>query len=108
RPVDALDVGGEDPVEVGFIDLEQRLVPVRYARVVDHDVEPSVELVGGREQVPDVRAPAHVAMREVRLATCFEDGAGHPLAAVPVDVVDQHPRALGGEAGGDTLAEARS
>lgn len=36
--VDALDVDGEDPVELVLGDIQRRLVLVAGARVVDHDV----------------------------------------------------------------------
>ena len=39
RQVNRLHVDGVDAIELHFADIEQRLIAVRDARVVDHDVE---------------------------------------------------------------------
>src|SRR5690606_29060687 len=69
---------------------------------------PPVTLERRREQPPHVVAPAHVAVDVVRVAAGLADRAGDPTARVLVDVVEDHARALGGEAHGDAFAESRS
>ncbi|MNR25439.1 hypothetical protein D3C85_1425920 [compost metagenome] len=112
RPVDALDVDRVDAVELVFGDLQDRLVAMGGAGVVDHDVHVAE---GGQRGVPHgghVVAPRHVGPDRAGGATCramlFADRGGDALGGLQVQVGHHHGGAFARERMGDAFAEARA
>ena len=89
-------------------DVEQRLVAVRRAGVVDDDVEVAERGERRSDESRDVGILRHVGGAETRLPSSGDDFTRNALAARDVDVVDDDAGALGGIAFRDALAEPRS
>jgi hypothetical protein len=108
REIDRLDVDRIGPVEVLLADLEQGLVDVAVAGVVDQDVEPAEGADRGLDHGLDLAAPGDVGVDEDGATAGRPDRLGHGAAGVVVDIGDHHGRPLPGKELCDALAEARA
>ena len=93
------DVDGDDRVEL----LLRRLPYRRHAvepRVVHQHVEPAVLLDAVLDDPARLVPPRHAAAVGGGLAAGIADLARHALGLLNVDVIDQHPGALGGHSHG--------
>ncbi len=97
-----LHVDGEDAVELGLLDLHQRLVAMRGPGVVDHDVDPAERLDRALCGALDVLALRDVGGQRDRAPT---EAPGRSLGDVGLEVEARHARALAGEDLRDAVAE---
>src|SRR5258708_22462257 len=101
--VHAFHVHGIDLVELRLGDIEIRLLSMGPARVVDDDVELAESCARRLNQPGPVRGPGDVGLDEFAL-----DRSGYALAALGVDIGDQHLCALLRESARNALAEPRA
>ena len=102
----ALHVDAIDPVELLLGHVEQRLVAVRRARVVDDDVEVAIGVERAAHEGFDVGVARDVTRTERRGTAGRGDSERHALRTRRVDVVDDDLRTLLREALRDAGAEA--